>query len=129
MGLLLPATFFGGVGNMLVIVGFMVTAATAGGATAGAILHGVTVAIAVNAALVLLGVLLAALFLRTEQRKLANRRVGQPAERHALGNGGCGARTPGPCARPPQPGPPPEGSWDRSFLWSEGARHFYRIRS
>ncbi|MFF8591562.1 MFS transporter [Streptomyces sp. NPDC015220] len=105
MWLLLPATFFGGVGNMLVIVGFMVTAtsglpdreqglatglatmsqqigitmgtpvmsaivtATAGGATAatataGAVLHGVTVAIAVNAALVLLGVLIAALFLR-----------------------------------------------------------------
>ncbi|GGS84568.1 MFS transporter [Nonomuraea spiralis] len=101
MGLLLPATFLGGVGNMLVIVGFMVTAttglpdreqglatglasmsqqigitmgtpimsaivtaATAGVATGAAVLHGVTVAIAVNAALVLLGVLLAALFLR-----------------------------------------------------------------
>lgn len=101
MALLLPATFFGGVGNMLVIVGFMVTAtsglpdaeqglatglasmsqqvgitmgtpimsatvtaATAGAATASAIHHGVTVAIAVNAALVLLGVALAAIFLR-----------------------------------------------------------------
>ncbi|MGW3350416.1 MFS transporter [Nonomuraea rubra] len=101
MGLLLPATFLGGVGNMLVIVGFMVTAttglpdrqqglatglasmsqqvgitmgtpimsaivtaATGGVVTAGAVLHGVTVAIAVNAALVLLGVLVAALFLR-----------------------------------------------------------------
>ncbi|RSN11698.1 MFS transporter [Nonomuraea sp. WAC 01424] len=101
MGLLLPATFLGGVGNMLVIVGFMVTAttgppsreqglatglasmsqqigitmgtpimsaivtaATAGVATGAAVLHGVTVGIAVNAALVLLGVLLAALFLR-----------------------------------------------------------------
>ncbi|MEV4745199.1 MFS transporter [Streptosporangium sp. NPDC049248] len=101
MGLLLPATFLGGVGNMLVIVGFMVTAttglpdrrqglatglasmsqqvgitmgtpimsaivtATTGGVvTAGAVLHGVTVAIAANAALVLLGVLIAVLFLR-----------------------------------------------------------------
>ncbi|WP_299536487.1 MFS transporter [uncultured Streptomyces sp.] len=101
MALLLPATFFGGVGNMLVIVGFMVTAtsglpdgeqglatglatmsqqigitlgtpvmsavataASAGIVTAGAVLHGVTVAIAVNTALVLLGVLIAAVFLR-----------------------------------------------------------------
>ncbi|MFD6414896.1 MFS transporter [Streptomyces sp. NPDC060194] len=101
MALLLPATFFGGVGNMLVIVGFMVTAtsglpdheqglatglatmsqqvgitmgtpimstvvtaATAGAATAGAVLHGVTVAVAANTALVLLGVLVAAVFLR-----------------------------------------------------------------
>ncbi|MFC5834166.1 MFS transporter [Nonomuraea insulae] len=104
MGLLLPATFLGGVGNMLVIVGFMVTAttglpdhqqglatglasmsqqvgitmgtpimsaivtATTGGVvTAGAVLHGVTVAIAANAALVLLGVLIAALFLRARR--------------------------------------------------------------
>ncbi|MEU9358428.1 MFS transporter [Streptomyces sp. NPDC048301] len=102
LALLLPATFFGGVGNMLVIVGFMVTATsglpdaeqglatglasmsqqvgitmgtpimsavvtatTAGAATASAVHQGVTVAIAVNAALVLLGVFLAALFLRT----------------------------------------------------------------
>ncbi|MEU6359137.1 MFS transporter [Streptomyces albidoflavus] len=101
MGLLMPATFFGGVGNMLVIVGFMVTATsglpdgeqglatglatmsqqigitmgtpvmsavvtagTAGAVTAGAVLHGVTLAIAVNAALVLLGVVIAAAFLR-----------------------------------------------------------------
>ncbi|MEU1725263.1 MFS transporter [Nonomuraea sp. NPDC005692] len=101
MGLLLPATFLGGVGNMLVIVGFMVTAttglpdreqglatglasmsqqigitmgtpimsaivtaATAGAVTGAAVLHGVTVAIAANTALVLLGVLVAALFLR-----------------------------------------------------------------
>ncbi|MEV0145920.1 MULTISPECIES: MFS transporter [unclassified Nonomuraea] len=101
MGLLLPATFLGGVGNMLVIVGFMVTAttglpdheqglatglasmsqqvgitmgtpimsaivtaATAGAMSAGAILHGVTVAVAANAALVLLGVLIAALLKR-----------------------------------------------------------------
>ncbi|MFJ4712146.1 MFS transporter [Streptomyces sp. NPDC088785] len=101
LALLLPATFFGGVGNMLVIVGFMVTAtsglpdaeqglatglaamsqqvgitlgtpvmsavvtaSTAGAATASAVHHGVTVALAVNAALVLLGVVLAALFLR-----------------------------------------------------------------
>ncbi|SCL26040.1 drug resistance transporter, EmrB/QacA subfamily [Micromonospora pallida] len=105
MALLLPATFFGGVGNMLVIVGFMVTAtsglpdgeqglatglttmaqqvgitmgtpimsaivtaATTGAATAAAILDGVTTAIAVNAALVALGVLIAAVFLRTRQQ-------------------------------------------------------------
>ncbi|WP_433436785.1 MFS transporter [Nonomuraea sp. CA-141351] len=104
MGLLLPATFLGGVGNMLVIVGFMVTATTglpdheqglatglasmsqqvgitmgtpimsaivtattAGAVTAGAILHGVTIAIAANAALVLLGVLIAAVALRTKR--------------------------------------------------------------
>ncbi|CAM5686310.1 MFS transporter OS=Streptomyces tendae OX=1932 GN=GUR47_32245 PE=4 SV=1 [Streptomyces tendae] len=102
LALLLPATFIGGVGNMLVIVGFMVTATsglpdaeqglatglasmsqqvgitmgtpvmsavvtagTAGATTAGAVHHGVTTAIAVNAALVLLGVAVAALFLRT----------------------------------------------------------------
>ncbi|MGP4014643.1 MFS transporter [Saccharopolyspora sp. 5N708] len=101
MALMLPATFLGGVGNMLVIVGFMVTATTglpndeqglatglasmsqqvgitmgtpimsaivtattAGMATAAAILHGVTVAIAANAALVVLGVLIAATALR-----------------------------------------------------------------
>ncbi|WP_436786336.1 MFS transporter [Yinghuangia sp. YIM S10712] len=105
MALLLPATFVGGVGNMLVIVGFMVTAtsglpdheqglatglatmsqqvgialgtpvmsaivtaATAGATTGGAILHGVTVAIAVNAALVLAGVLIAAAFLGTRRQ-------------------------------------------------------------
>ncbi|WP_106402181.1 MFS transporter [Actinocorallia populi] len=105
MGLLLPATFLGGVGNMLVIVGFMVTATTglpdreqglatglasmsqqvgitmgtpimsaivtattAGAVTAGAILDGVTVAIAANTALVLLGVLIAAAALRTRRR-------------------------------------------------------------
>ncbi|MEU3505099.1 MFS transporter [Streptomyces hundungensis] len=105
MWLLLPATFFGGIGNMLVIVGFMVTAtsglpdseqglatglatmsqqigitmgtpvmsavvtaATSGAVTAGAILHGVTVAIAANAALVLLGVLIAAVFLRNRRQ-------------------------------------------------------------
>ncbi|MFI6875319.1 MFS transporter [Streptomyces sp. NPDC050400] len=105
MALLLPATFFGGIGNMLVIVGFMVTAtsglpdeeqglatglasmsqqvgitlgtpimstvvtATATGATtASGIHHGVTVAIAVNAALVFLGVALAAVFLRTKRQ-------------------------------------------------------------
>lgn len=101
MWLLLPATFLGGVGNMVVIVGFMVTATsglpdreqglatglatmsqqigitmgtpimsaivtavTAGAGTAAAVLHGVTVAIAANTALVLLGVLIAAVFLR-----------------------------------------------------------------
>ncbi|AYG78492.1 putative MFS-type transporter EfpA [Streptomyces hundungensis] len=105
MWLLLPATFFGGIGNMLVIVGFMVTAtsglpdseqglatglatmsqqigitmgtpvmsavvtaATSGAVTAGAILHGVTVAIGVNAALVLLGVLIATVFLRNRKQ-------------------------------------------------------------
>ncbi|MEU9520638.1 MFS transporter [Streptomyces sp. NPDC048224] len=108
LALLLPATFFGGVGNMLVIVGFMVTATsglpdseqglatglasmsqqvgitmgtpimsavatagTAGAATASSIHQGVTTAIAVNAALVLLGVAVAALFLR--------RRTGTPS--------------------------------------------------
>ncbi len=106
MALLLPATFFGGVGNMLTIVAFMVTvtsglpdkeqglatglasmsqqvgitmgtpimsavvtSATAGATTAAAIHHGVTVAIAVNAALVLLGVLVAAAFLRAENQR------------------------------------------------------------
>ncbi|MGV9249934.1 MFS transporter [Streptomyces sp. NPDC003697] len=101
MWLLLIGTFAGGVGNMLVIVGFMVTAtsgladheqglatglatmtqqvgitmgtpimsavATAAmtGAGASAILGGLKVAIAVNAAIALLGTLTSALFLRT----------------------------------------------------------------
>ncbi|MEV0308096.1 MFS transporter [Nonomuraea fuscirosea] len=97
----LPATFLGGVGNMLVIVGFMVTATaglpdreqglatglasmsqqvgitmgtpimsaivtatSAGAVSAGAVLHGVRAAVAVNAALVLLGVLVAVAALR-----------------------------------------------------------------
>ncbi|MFI0975835.1 MFS transporter [Streptomyces sp. NPDC021093] len=114
MGLLLPATFLGGVGNMLVIVGFMVTATTglpdreqglatglasmsqqvgitmgtpimsaivaattAGAVTAGAILDGVSVAIAANAALVLVGVLVAALFLRTKSTRSAKRTDGR----------------------------------------------------
>jgi EmrB/QacA subfamily drug resistance transporter len=100
MWLLLVATFGGGVGNMLVIVGFMVTAtsgladreqglatglatmtqqigitmgtpvmsavATAAmtGTGAAAVLHGLKVAVAVNAATVLLGVLTSTLFLR-----------------------------------------------------------------
>ncbi|MEU6790338.1 MFS transporter [Nonomuraea wenchangensis] len=101
LALLLPATFLGGVGNMLVIVGFMVTATaglpdhqqglatglasmsqqvgitmgtpimsaivtavTGGAVSAGAIRHGVLVAVAANAGLVLLGVLVAAVFLR-----------------------------------------------------------------
>ncbi|WP_031095774.1 MULTISPECIES: MFS transporter [unclassified Streptomyces] len=100
MWLLLVATFAGGVGNMLVIVGFMVTAtsgladheqglatglatmtqqigitmgtpimsaiATAAmtGTGASAILGGLKVAIAVNAAIVLLGALTSAVFLR-----------------------------------------------------------------
>jgi EmrB/QacA subfamily drug resistance transporter len=101
MWLMLPASFLGGVGNMLVIVGFMVTvtsglpdreqglatglatmsqqvgitmgtpimssvivAATVG-TGASALLGGLRVAIAVNAAIVLLGVLTSALFLRS----------------------------------------------------------------
>ncbi|GHH90347.1 MFS transporter [Streptomyces capillispiralis] len=100
MGLLLVATFAGGVGNMLVIVGFMVTAtsgladheqglatglatmtqqigitmgtpvmsavATAAmtGTGTAAVLGGLKAAIAVNTALVLLGTLTSALFLR-----------------------------------------------------------------
>ncbi|HEY9523195.1 MAG TPA: MFS transporter [Thermopolyspora sp.] len=100
MWLLLLATFVGGVGNMLVIVGFMITATTdlpnheqglatglatmtqqvgitmgtpimsaiaaasiTGAGTAG-ILGGLRTAITVNAALVLLGVIAAAVFLR-----------------------------------------------------------------
>lgn len=107
MWLQLPATFLGGVGNMLVIVGFMVTATTglpdreqglatglasmsqqvgitmgtpimsaivtattAGAVGAGAVLHGVKIAIAANTALVLLGVLIAAVALRTRRRAL-----------------------------------------------------------
>lgn len=99
--LLLAATFVGGVGNMIAIVGFMVTATsglpdseqglatglatmtqqvgitmgiplmssvvtTAMGHASGtaAVLHGVGVAVLVNAAMVLLGALLAGLFLR-----------------------------------------------------------------
>ncbi|MGV9349284.1 MFS transporter [Streptomyces spiralis] len=114
MALLLPATFFGGVGNMLVIVGFMVTATsglpdqeqglatglasmsqqvgitlgtpvmstvvsatTAGATTASTIHHGVTIAIAVNAVLVLLGVIIAAAFLRT--RETGHARLAQHA--------------------------------------------------
>ncbi|MFC1408750.1 MFS transporter [Streptacidiphilus sp. N1-12] len=100
MVLMLVASFVGGVGNMLVIVGFMVTAtsgladheqglatglatmtqqvgitmgtpimsavatAAMAGTGASAVLGGLKVAIAVNAALVLLGVLTSALFLR-----------------------------------------------------------------
>ncbi|MGQ5635855.1 MULTISPECIES: MFS transporter [unclassified Streptomyces] len=105
MGLLLVATFAGGVGNMLVIVGFMVTAtsgladreqglatglatmtqqigitmgtpimsaiATAAmtGTGASAVLGGLKTAIAVNAALVLLGALTSAAFLRSDARR------------------------------------------------------------
>ncbi|MEW2221994.1 MFS transporter [Streptomyces sp. NPDC006990] len=116
LGLLLPATFLGGVGNMLVIVGFMVTATsglpdaeqglatglasmsqqvgitmgtpvmsavvtagTSGATTATAIHHGVATAIAVNTALVLLGTVLAALFLRTRTRTPRPRRTPDPA--------------------------------------------------
>ncbi|CAG6393826.1 MFS transporter [Streptomyces cocklensis] len=104
LALLLPATFFGGVGNMLVIVAFMVTATSglpdseqglatglasmsqqvgitlgtpvmstvvagaAGASTPAAVHHGVTSAIAVNAALTLLTALLAATFLRPRRR-------------------------------------------------------------
>lgn len=101
MWLLLIGTFVGGVGNMLVIVGFMVTAtsgladheqglatglatmtqqvgitmgtplmsavvtAAVTGTGSSALLGGLKVAIAVNAAIVLLGTLTSALFVRT----------------------------------------------------------------
>ncbi|MDH6132687.1 EmrB/QacA subfamily drug resistance transporter [Kitasatospora sp. MAA4] len=101
--LMLGASFVGGVGNMLVIVGFMVTATSgladheqglatglatmtqqvgitmgtpimsavvttaAAGAGASAMLGGLRVAIAVNAAIVLLGLLTSALFLRSDR--------------------------------------------------------------
>lgn len=107
LALLLIATFVGGVGNMLVIVGFMITAtsglpdheqglatglatmtqqigitmgtpimsAIATGAMASsaatAVLHGVSVAIAVNASLVLLGVVIAAVCLRSPRAAAA----------------------------------------------------------
>jgi EmrB/QacA subfamily drug resistance transporter len=107
MWILLIATFAGGVGNMLVIVGFMVTAtsgladheqglatglatmtqqigitmgtpimsavATAAmtGTGAAAILGGLKVAVAVNAAIVLLGTLTSAVFLRSDSRSRA----------------------------------------------------------
>ena len=100
MGLMLAASFVGGIGNMLVIVGFMVTAtsgladreqglatglatmtqqvgitmgtpimssivtAATVGTGASALLGGLRAAIAVNAAIVLLGVLTSAVFLR-----------------------------------------------------------------
>ncbi|GGS58153.1 MFS transporter [Streptomyces cinerochromogenes] len=103
MWLMLVASFLGGVGNMLVIVGFMVTATTGlpnheqglatglatmtqqvgitmgtpimsavvtaamAGTGATAILGGIKVAIAVNAAIVLLGVLTSAVFLRSDK--------------------------------------------------------------
>ncbi|MFD7896704.1 MFS transporter [Streptomyces sp. NPDC059743] len=102
MWLLLTATFVGGVGNMLVIVGFMVTATSGlpdaeqgmatgmatmsqqvgitmgtpimsavvtahvgGSADPDVILAGVSVAVLVNALIVVAGVIMAALFLRT----------------------------------------------------------------
>ncbi|CAL9465630.1 putative MFS-type transporter EfpA [Streptomyces sp. enrichment culture] len=104
MWLLLAATFAGGVGNMLVIVGFMITATTGlpdheqglatglatmtqqvgitmgtpimsavatasiTGTGAAGILGGLKVAVAVNAAIVLAGVLAAVLFLRKPAR-------------------------------------------------------------
>ncbi|MBY8881095.1 MFS transporter [Actinacidiphila acidipaludis] len=107
LALLLIATFVGGVGNMLVIVGFMITAtsglpdheqglatgvatmtqqigitmgtpimsAIATGAMASsaatAVLHGVSVAIAVNASLVLLAVAVAAVCLRSPRAAAA----------------------------------------------------------
>jgi EmrB/QacA subfamily drug resistance transporter len=103
MALMLIASFAGGVGNMLVIVGFMVTATSgladheqglatglatmtqqvgitmgtpimsvvvtsaAAGTGATAILGGLKAAIAVNAAIVLLGLLTSALFLRSDR--------------------------------------------------------------
>ncbi|MFJ9593903.1 MFS transporter [Streptomyces virginiae] len=108
MWLLLVATFAGGVGNMLVIVGFMVTATTGlpdheqGMATGLAtmtqqigitmgtpimsavaaantdIQAGITTAVIVNTAIVVLGILTTVLFLRTKQRSrdgLAPRQV------------------------------------------------------
>ncbi|KOU17665.1 hypothetical protein ADK51_29770 [Streptomyces sp. WM6368] len=99
MWLLLVATFAGGVGNMLVIVGFMVTATTGlpdheqGMATglatmtqqigitmgtpimsAIAAAHtdihaGITTAVIANTAIVLVGTLTTALFLRTKQSR------------------------------------------------------------
>lgn len=103
MWLMLGASFIGGIGNMLAIVGFMVTAtsgladheqglatglatmtqqvgitmgtpimsavvtAAMAGTGATAILGGLKVAIAVNAAIVLIGVLTSALFLRSDR--------------------------------------------------------------
>jgi EmrB/QacA subfamily drug resistance transporter len=103
LGLMLVASFLGGVGNMLVIVGFMVTAtsgladreqglatglatmtqqvgitmgtpimsavvtAAMAGTGASAVLGGLRVAIGVNAAIVLLGVLTSAVFLRSDR--------------------------------------------------------------
>ncbi|WP_329233575.1 MFS transporter [Streptomyces canus] len=103
MWLMLVASFLGGVGNMLAIVGFMVTAtsglanheqglatglatmtqqvgitmgtpimsavvtAAMAGTGASAILGGLKVAIAVNAAIVLLGLLASAVFLRSDR--------------------------------------------------------------
>lgn len=103
MWLMLGASFLGGVGNMLAIVGFMVTAtsglghheqglatglatmtqqvgitmgtpimsavvtAAMAGTGASAILGGLKVAIAVNAAIVLLGVLTSAVCLRSDR--------------------------------------------------------------
>ncbi|MCX4854491.1 MFS transporter [Streptomyces canus] len=103
MWLMLVASFLGGVGNMLAIVGFMVTAtsglanheqglasglatmtqqvgitmgtpimsavvtAAMAGTGASAILGGLKVAIAVNAAIVLLGLLTSAVFLRSDR--------------------------------------------------------------
>ncbi|MEU2510367.1 MFS transporter, partial [Streptomyces sp. NPDC007863] len=94
--LLLPATFAGGIGNMLVIVGFMVTATTglpdheqgmatglatmtqqigitmgtpimsAIAATTLDIHHGITTAVIINTAIVLIGTLTTALYLRTK---------------------------------------------------------------
>ncbi|NML55715.1 MFS transporter, partial [Streptomyces sp. R302] len=94
--LLLPATFLGGIGNMLVIVGFMVTATTglpdheqgmatglatmtqqigitmgtpimsAIAATTLDIHHGITTAVIINTAIVLIGTLTTALYLRTK---------------------------------------------------------------
>ncbi|MFH8260730.1 MFS transporter, partial [Streptomyces roseolus] len=94
--LLLPATFAGGIGNMLVIVGFMVTATTglpdheqgmatglatmtqqigitmgtpimsAIAATTLDIHHGITTAVIINTAIVLIGTLTTALYLHTK---------------------------------------------------------------
>lgn len=113
MWLLLTATFVGGVGNMLVIVGFMVTATSGlpdaeqgmatgmatmsqqvgitmgtpimsaivtarvgGSADPEVILDGVSVAVLVNALIVLAGVIMAALFLRTGKETKGKQRDG-----------------------------------------------------
>ncbi|GAA4239978.1 hypothetical protein GCM10022254_62940 [Actinomadura meridiana] len=121
MWLMLVASFVGGVGNMLVIVAFMVTAtsgladreqglatglatmtqqvgitmgtpimssvATAAmvGTGASAVLGGLRVAIAANAAIVLLGVLTSAFFLRDPRSTAPSDDTGEQGEKNATG--------------------------------------------